>query len=158
MRRLNVIEDDCHVSAVAAQRGDMIQLVRCDADGVANVRDAVRNKLLCFLQRRDGDTAGLTVEREPRDVIAFCRLDVRSERDAELGEMLMHAPKIALQLAALEYEAGCFELMQFRHIRLHLPLAGQTLKRKCMTSPSRTIESLPSSRILPASFAPCSPL
>jgi hypothetical protein len=34
----------------------------------------------------------------------------------------------------------------------------QTLKRKCMTSPSRTTYSLPSSRILPASFAPCSPL
>ena len=83
--------------------------------------------------------AGLTFEREPRDVVALCRLNVRSKRDAELGEMLTHARKIALQLAALEYEAGCFELMQFSHVRLHLALAGQTLKRKCMTSPSRTI-------------------
>lgn len=34
---------------------------------------------------------------------------------------------------------------------------AQTLKRKCTTSPSRTTYSLPSSRIFPASFAPCSP-
>ena len=34
----------------------------------------------------------------------------------------------------------------------------QTLKRKCITSPSRTRYSLPSSRSFPASLAPCSPL
>ncbi len=34
----------------------------------------------------------------------------------------------------------------------------QTLKRKCMTSPSLTMYSLPSSRSFPASFAPASPL
>ena len=33
-----------------------------------------------------------------------------------------------------------------------------TLNRKCITSPSRTMYSLPSRRILPASLAPCSPL
>ena len=36
--------------------------------------------------------------------------------------------------------------------------AYQTLKRKCMTSPSCTTYSLPSTRILPTSFAPTSPL
>ena len=35
---------------------------------------------------------------------------------------------------------------------------GQTLNRKFNTSPSLTTYSLPSARILPASFAPCSPL
>jgi hypothetical protein len=36
--------------------------------------------------------------------------------------------------------------------------APYTLKRKFITSPSFTTYSLPSARILPASFAPCSPL
>ena len=36
--------------------------------------------------------------------------------------------------------------------------ARQTLKRKCITSPSLTSYSLPSSRIFPASLEPCSPL
>ncbi|NDB16384.1 MAG: Lrp/AsnC family transcriptional regulator [Gammaproteobacteria bacterium] len=34
----------------------------------------------------------------------------------------------------------------------------QTLNRKCITSPSRTMYSLPSRRSFPDSFAPCSPL
>lgn len=34
----------------------------------------------------------------------------------------------------------------------------QTLKRKCITSPSLTMYSLPSRRHLPASLAPLSPL
>ena len=34
---------------------------------------------------------------------------------------------------------------------------AQTLKRKCITSPSRTTYSLPSTRSLPASLAPVSP-
>jgi len=33
----------------------------------------------------------------------------------------------------------------------------QTLNRKFITSPSLTMYSLPSARILPASLAPCSP-
>ena len=36
-------------------------------------------------------------------------------------------------------------------------LPAQTLKRKSSTSPSFTTYSLPSTRIFPASFAPCSP-
>ena len=35
---------------------------------------------------------------------------------------------------------------------------SQTLNRKFSTSPSLTMYSLPSARIFPASFAPCSPL
>ena len=35
--------------------------------------------------------------------------------------------------------------------------ARYTLNRKCMTSPARSTYSLPTSRIFPASFAPCSP-
>ncbi len=39
-----------------------------------------------------------------------------------------------------------------------LTVSVQTLKRKCITSPSWTTYSLPSSRILPFSLAPASPL
>lgn len=80
-----------------------------------------------------------------------------------LAELPEHLADMAAFSLATGLRAANVTGLQWQQVDLTRQLAwvhprpAYTLKRKCMTSPSLTTYSRPSSRILPASFAPCSP-
>ena len=60
--RVQIVGEHDDRGAGAVQLGDLVELLRRDADRVENVGDAVPGEILRLGQRRDGDAAGLAGE------------------------------------------------------------------------------------------------
>lgn len=99
------------------------------------------------------DPAGLSMERF---FVLKAPVRIGVTRDEQLDRSLQRAQKMPPSSRA------AFLLADFSEAEFSprgMPIAvAQTLNRKFITSPSCTTYSLPSARIFPASFAPCSPL
>jgi len=72
------------------------QLRRRHSHRVQDVGDSGREKLLGFLQRRNGDAARAGPELGPNDRQTLRRLDVRTKARAERIHPLLHALDVSL--------------------------------------------------------------
>ena len=145
---------------------------RADASGVAGANGAVRRKLGASVTRvgpanrwrRNAVSDGPAVPQP-----TTLRHDL-NRQISHIASILM-APLGELKLAFV-FCGGCYasrspmaakqttctSFQQLPGTGTRFTSSGYTLNKKFKTSPSCTTYSLPSARILPCSFAPCSPL
>jgi hypothetical protein len=86
------------------QLGDLIELLRRDADRIQDVGDAVRGEIFGFRQGGDGDAAGLADQRQAGHVDRLRGLHVRAQRHAVPGQRPGHGGEILQQDAAVEHQ------------------------------------------------------
>jgi hypothetical protein len=91
------------------------QLCRCHSDRIQDVGDSRREKLLGFLQRRNGDAARAGVELGAHDRQTLRRLDVRTEARAERMHPLLHAVDVLPHASHVYERRGRTEIRDGRH-------------------------------------------
>jgi hypothetical protein len=65
----------------------VLQLVRCDPDGIEQIGEAMLEKILRLSQRRDRQWPGQTVRDKPRNVGALGGFEVWPKPDSKRFEM-----------------------------------------------------------------------
>jgi len=92
--RFEVVGDQLQVHAAPKQGRHALQLRRNDADGIEQVAEPGIGQAFRFGQGRNGKAARLALDREPRDVHRFCRLQVRAQRQAAAAHRLRHGREV----------------------------------------------------------------
>ena len=113
-----VVGDHHQPGAGGVQLGDLIQLLRRDADGIKHVGQAVAGEILGLRQGGDGDAVRLMAvglhawlgriggQRHAGDVDRLGGFHVRPQCHAVAGDGLGHAGDVVLQDLAIEDDAG----------------------------------------------------
>ena len=129
-RRIEIVGQHDDGGAGTVQLGDLIELLRCDADGIEDVGDAVAGEILRLRQGGNGDAAGLTGGRQPRHVDRLGGLHVRAQRHVMAREPARHGADVAQQDGAVEHQAG-----RGRSVQPHRRIPSSSAMRGVAFSP-----------------------
>ena len=97
--------------AALNQVDDVRQLRGRDPDCVKDVRHALGEEILGFLESRDGDAPGLADERAPHHIDGLHRLDMGTQADAEVRQMRAHSGDVALENGLIEQQGRSLEIL-----------------------------------------------
>src|ERR1700676_3226863 len=112
LRGLEVIDDQFEIATRAPQRQRSGQFRRNDTDGVQDVAEACREKLLGFLERGHRDAASARIALRLRDLDALRRLHMRPERNAERVHPALHACDVSFHAHPVDQCGGGLDLIK----------------------------------------------
>ena len=119
-RTSEIVENDLDVGTAAVEKRDARQLLRSDAHGINDVRDALFiEHVLGFLDSRDRDAAEHALNLHGGNRRALMRLDVRAPVDAELVSAPLTIINVFEKFGLVDQKARCVEFAQLqtdRHV------------------------------------------